>query len=87
MTRRNDSATLKQLTELLIQDGPDAMAQAFTTALNHALVIEREVVLAFSFLATVTGELLRTHGAGLPVKTVYGYTIRGLAMAAPPLAG
>jgi transposase-like protein len=45
MTRRNDSTTLEQLTELLIADGPDAMATALTTLLNHAMAIEREQVL------------------------------------------
>jgi transposase-like protein len=45
MTRRNDSTTLEQLTELLIADGPDAMAAALTTLLNHAMRIEREQIL------------------------------------------
>lgn len=45
MTRDNDSTTLDQLMELLIADGPDAMAAAFTTLLNHAMRIEREQVL------------------------------------------
>ena len=45
MTHRHDSTTLDQLMELLIQDGPDAMAQALTTLLNHAMCIEREQVL------------------------------------------
>jgi transposase-like protein len=45
MTHRHDSTTLGQLTELLIQNGPDAMAQALTTLLNHAMRIEREQAL------------------------------------------
>jgi transposase-like protein len=45
MTHRQNSTTLDQLLELLIQDGPDAMAQAFTTLLNQAMRIEREQVL------------------------------------------
>lgn len=45
MTRHNDSTTLDQLMEQLIQDGPDAMAAAFTTLLNHAMRSEREQVL------------------------------------------
>jgi len=45
MTRRNDSTTLEQLTELLIQDGPDAMGQAIATLLNHSMLIEREQAL------------------------------------------
>lgn len=40
-----DSTTLEQLMELLIHDGPDAMAQALTTLLNHAMRIEREQTL------------------------------------------
>ena len=42
MTHPRNSTTLDQLMELLIQDGPDAMADAFTTLLNHAMRIERE---------------------------------------------
>lgn len=45
MTRQNDSTTLEQLMELLIQNGPDAMADAMTTLLNHAMRIEREQAL------------------------------------------
>lgn len=45
MTHRQNSTTLEQLMELLIQDGPDAMADAFATLLNHAMRIEREQVL------------------------------------------
>ena len=45
MTHQQNSTTLDQLMELLIQDGPDAMADAFTTLLNHAMRIEREQVL------------------------------------------
>lgn len=45
MTHQNDSTTLDQLMELLIADGPDAMAQALTTLFNHAMRIEREQVL------------------------------------------
>ena len=45
MTHPQNSTTLDQLMELLIQDGPDAMAHAFTTLLNHAMRIEREQVL------------------------------------------
>jgi len=43
---QQDSTTLDQLMEQLIHDGPDAMAAAFTTLLNHAMRIEREQVLA-----------------------------------------
>ena len=45
MTHHPNSTTLEQLMELLIQDGPHAMADAFTTLLNHAMRIEREQVL------------------------------------------
>jgi len=45
MTHQTDSTTLDQLMELLIQDGPDAMAHALTTLLNRAMRIEREQVL------------------------------------------
>ena len=45
MTHPQHSTTLDQLMELLIQDGPDAMAHAFTTLLNHAMRIEREQAL------------------------------------------
>lgn len=45
MTHPNDPTTLDQLMELLIQHGPDAMANAFATLLNHAMRIEREQVL------------------------------------------
>jgi len=43
---QTDSTTLDQIMELLIHDGPDAMAQALTTLLNHAMRCEREQVLA-----------------------------------------
>ena len=45
MTHPQNSTTLEQLMELLIHDGPDAMAEAFATLLNHAMRIEREQVL------------------------------------------
>ena len=45
MTRQNDSTTLEQLMELLIQNGPDAMAHALATLLNHAMRVEREQAL------------------------------------------
>ena len=45
MTHPQDSTTLEQLMELLIHDGPDAMAAALTTLLNHAMRIEREQTL------------------------------------------
>lgn len=40
------TSTLNAMTELLIQDGPQAMAQAITVLLNHAMRCEREQVLA-----------------------------------------
>lgn len=45
MTHHNDSTTLDQLMELLIDNGPDAMADALTTLLNSAMRIEREQTL------------------------------------------
>lgn len=42
---QTDSTTLDQIMELLIHDGPDAMAHALTTLLNHAMRAEREQVL------------------------------------------
>jgi len=45
MTRQDDSTTFEQLMELLIAHGPDAMADALTTVLNHAMRIEREQTL------------------------------------------
>ena len=42
---QTDSTTLDQLMELLIADGPDAMAHALTTLLNHAMRLEREQAL------------------------------------------
>lgn len=45
MTRHDDSTTFEKIMELLIHDGPDAMAAALTTMLNHAMRIEREQTL------------------------------------------
>lgn len=45
MTHQPDSTTFDQLMELLIQHGPDAMADAFATLLNHAMRAEREQAL------------------------------------------
>lgn len=45
MTHQPDSTTLDQLMELLMQHGPDAIADAFATLLNHAMRSEREQVL------------------------------------------
>lgn len=45
MTHRMKSTTMNQLMELLIQDGPDAIADAIVTLLNQAMLTEREQVL------------------------------------------
>ena len=41
MTLRNDNP-FNDLVQLVIAHGTDAMAQAFATLLNHAMLIERE---------------------------------------------
>ena len=43
-----NSTTRDQLMELLIHNGPDAMAQAFAALLNHAMCIECEQTLSAS---------------------------------------
>lgn len=68
MTHRQNSTTLDQLMELLIQHGPDALADAFATLLNHAMRIEREQVLgAASHQRT---EQRRGYANGFKPKTM-----------------
>lgn len=68
MTHPQDSTTLDQLMELLIQDGPDAMAQAFATLLNHAMRSEREQVLGAA--AHQRTEQRRGYANGFKPKTI-----------------
>lgn len=68
MTRDNDSNTLDQLMELLITDGPDAMATALTTLLNHAMRVEREQVLGAA--AHQRTDARRGYANGFKPKTL-----------------
>ncbi len=45
MTHQEDSSAIRDLVDLAIEHGPDAMAAAFATLMNHAMQIEREQVL------------------------------------------
>jgi len=68
MTHPTHSTTLERLTELLIQDGPDAMAHALTTLLNHAMRIEREQALGAA--AHQRTEQRRGYANGFKPKTL-----------------
>lgn len=68
MTHPQNSTTLDQIMELLIQHGSEAMADAFTTVFNHAMRIEREQVLgAASHQRT---EQRRGYANGFKPKTL-----------------
>ena len=45
MTHQDECPAISDLTALLIEHGPEAMATALTTLMNHAMQIEREQVL------------------------------------------
>jgi transposase-like protein len=45
MTHQDESSAIRDLVDLAIEHGPDAMAAAFATLMNHAMQIEREQVL------------------------------------------
>ena len=55
MTHQEDSAALNDLTALIIEHGPDTMATAFSTLMNHAMRIEREHVLQAESHQRTTG--------------------------------
>ena len=45
MTHQEESAAIPDFVHLAMEHGPDAMAAAFATLMNHAMQIERELVL------------------------------------------
>jgi transposase-like protein len=45
MTHQDESSVIRELVDLAMEHGPDAMAAAFTALMNHAMQIEREQVL------------------------------------------
>lgn len=45
MTHQDECSAIRDLVDLAIEHGPDAMAAAFATLMNHAMQIEREHVL------------------------------------------
>jgi transposase-like protein len=45
MTHQDEYSAIRDLVDLAIEHGPDAMAAAFATLMNHAMQIEREQVL------------------------------------------
>jgi len=45
MTHQDESSVIRDLVDLAMEHGPDAMAAAFTALMNHAMQIEREQVL------------------------------------------
>lgn len=45
MTHQDESSAIRDLVDLAMEHGPDAMAAAFATLMNHAMQIEREQVL------------------------------------------
>ena len=45
MTHQEESAAIRDFVHLAMEHGPDAMAAAFATLMNHAMQIERELVL------------------------------------------
>lgn len=68
MTHPTDSTAFDQLMELLIEQGPDAMASAFATLLNHAMRIEREQVLGADAHQRTPDR--RGHANGFKPKTL-----------------
>ena len=45
MTHQDECSVIRDLVDLAMEYGPDAMAAAFATLLNHAMQIELEQVL------------------------------------------
>jgi putative transposase len=45
MTHQDESSVIRDLVDLAMEHGPDAMAAAFTALMNHAMQIERQQVL------------------------------------------
>lgn len=45
MTYQDECSVIRNLVDLAMEHGPDAMAAAFATLMNHAMQIEREQVL------------------------------------------
>ena len=45
MSHRDECSVIRDLVEVAIEHGPEAMAAAFATLMNHAMPIEREQVL------------------------------------------
>jgi hypothetical protein len=45
MTHQDECSAIHDLVDLAIEHGPDAMAAAFATLMNHAMQIDREQVL------------------------------------------
>ena len=45
MTHQEERSAIRDLVDLAMEHGPDAMAAAFATLMNHAMQIEREQVL------------------------------------------
>ena len=67
MTLRNDNP-FNDLVQLVIAHGTDAMAQAFATLLNHAMLIEREQHLGVA--AYGRSEQRRAYANGTKPKTL-----------------
>ena len=67
MTLRNDNP-FNDLVQLVIAHGTDAMAQAFATLLNHAMLIEREQHIGVS--AYARSEERRAYANGSKPKTL-----------------
>jgi hypothetical protein len=44
MTHQDECSAIRDLVDLAMEHGPDAMAAAFATLMNHAMQIEREQV-------------------------------------------
>ena len=68
MTHQEDSAALNDLTALIIEHGPDTMATAFSTLMNHAMRIEREHVLQAESHQRTTGR--QGYANGFKPKTL-----------------
>jgi hypothetical protein len=45
MTHQEECIAIRDLVDLAIEHGPDAMDAAFATLMNHAMQIEREQIL------------------------------------------
>jgi hypothetical protein len=45
MTHQDEYSAIRDLVDLAIEHGPDAMAAAFANLMNHAMQIERKQVL------------------------------------------